>query len=140
MGNIDTHRASMEAFNRRDFEGAAGPMREDATYTDHARGVTVKGPLEAMDNLKGWAEAFSDGQATELQFIDGGDHTACLFHARGTNDGPLGPLPATGKRVDVPFCEVMHYDAQGKITSAELFYDNMTMLVQLGHMQPVSQG
>lgn len=140
MGNIDTHRATMEAFNRRDWAGTVGPMREDAVYTDHPRGTSAKGPAEAIDLLKEWTTAFSDGKSTDHHFIDGGDHTVCLFHARGTNDGPLGPLPATGRRVDVPFCEVLRYDAQGKIIAGEMFYDNMTMLVQLGLVEPMNLG
>lgn len=138
--NVETHRATMEAFNRRDWAGAAGPMREDATYTDHGRDITAKGPVEAMDNLKEWAAAFSDARASDMHFIDGGDYTVCLFHGQGTNDGPMGPLPATGKRMDTAFCEVMHFDSHGKIISGELFYDNLSMLVQLGHMKPMDLG
>lgn len=137
MGNIDTHRATQEAFNRRDYEAAAGPMREDAVYTDHPRNATVKGPVELVDWLKEWTKAFSDARSTDHHFIDGGDHTVCLFHGRGTNDGPLGPLPATGRRMDLPFCEVLRYDAQGKIIAGEIFYDSMSMLVQLGHAKPM---
>jgi ketosteroid isomerase-like protein len=140
MGNVDTHRATHEAFNRRDFAGAAGPMREDAIFTDHPRGESVKGPVEMADWLKAWAAGFSDARSTDDRFIDGGDYTVCLFHAQGTNDGPLGPLPATGRRMDLPFCEVLHYDAQGKIIAGEVFYDTMSMMVQLGHAEPMPAG
>jgi hypothetical protein len=139
MGNVDTHRATHEAFNRRDYEGAAGPMREDAIHTDHGRNTSAKGPLEFVDWLKGWTTAFSDGKITDPRYIDGGDHTVCLFHGQGTNDGPLGTLPATGKRMDLPFCEVLRYDHQGNIVAGELFYDSMSMLVQLGHTEPVPE-
>ena len=44
--------------------------------------------------------------------------------------------PATGKPMNMPFCEVMTYDADGKIVRGELFYDQAMMLVKLGHMPP----
>ncbi|MGN9906206.1 ester cyclase [Phytohabitans sp. LJ34] len=135
--NVETHRATMEAFNNRDWAAAAGPMREDAIYTDHPRGESVKGPVELVDWMKEWAAGFSDGRSVDHRFIDGGDYTVCLFRAQGTNDGPMGPLPATGRRIDVPFCEVFHYDSDGKIVSGEMFYDVMTMMVQLGHAEPM---
>lgn len=139
MGNVDTHRATHEAFNRRDYEGAAGPMREDAIYTDHPRNADAKGPLEFIDYIKGWTTAFSDARVTDPHYIEGDDHTVCLFHGQGTNDGPLGSLPATGKRLDLPFCEVLRYDHHGKIVAGELFYDSLTMLVQLGHAKPIPE-
>ena len=36
----------------------------------------------------------------------------------------------------MPFCEVKYWDASGKTTRAEWYYDQVGMLVQLGHMQP----
>jgi len=52
----------------------------------------------------------------------------------------MGPLQATGRRMDLPFCEVMTYDAQGRIVAGEMFYDSTTMMVQLGLMEPPPMG
>ena len=41
----------------------------------------------------------------------------------------LGALP-------MPFCEIMTYGADGMIVRGELYYDQVSMLVQLGHMPP----
>jgi steroid delta-isomerase-like uncharacterized protein len=136
MSNVDTHRTAHENFNRRDYEAVARPFREDAHYTDHPRNITTKSPVEFVDWLKGWVEAFSDAKVDEVRYIDGGDHTVAIFQGRGTNDGPLGPLPASGRRMDMPYCEVLRYDSEGRITAGEIFYDTATMMVQLGHMEP----
>jgi steroid delta-isomerase-like uncharacterized protein len=136
MSNVDTHRASIEAFNRRDWDEAVRDVREDCVYTDHPANMSVKGPREMMDWLQGWAQSFSDGQAVDAHYIDGGEYTVALFRAQGTNDGPLGSLPATGKRIDVPFCDVLRWDAEGHMISGEAYYDTMTMMVQLGHTEP----
>lgn len=140
MSNVDTHRAAHDAFNRRDYTAAVRAVRDDATYTDHPRNMTTKGPLEFVDWLKGWETAFSDASVGDPQYIDAGDHTVCLFQGRGTNDGVMGPLQATGRRMDLPFCEVMTYDRQGQIVAGELFYDSTTMMVQLGLMEPPPMG
>jgi ketosteroid isomerase-like protein len=51
---------------------------------------------------------------------------------RGTNDGPMGPGNAvTGKRMDMPFCEILRVQ-DGRVVSGEIFYDQLTMLTQLG--------
>jgi ketosteroid isomerase-like protein len=136
MSNVDTHRGIIEAFERRDYDGVARPVREDSISIDHPRDLSVKGPQEMIDWLQGWAAAFSDAHAVDVHLIDGGDQTVALFRAQGTNDGPMGSLPATGKRMDVPFCEVLRYDADGHVVAGEAFYDTTTLMVQLGHMAP----
>jgi ketosteroid isomerase-like protein len=135
MGNADTHRASHQAFDRRDWADLASRARDDVEFTDHPRGTTVKGKQEYIDYLKGWPEAFSDATPADPQYIDAGDHSIAIFYASGTNDGAVGPMPATGKRMHMPMCEVMRYDSNGKIAHGELFYDMATMMIQLGHME-----
>ncbi|MEJ3748851.1 ester cyclase [Actinomycetes bacterium KLBMP 9797] len=137
MSNVDTHRAIMNAFSRRDWDEAVRAVREDCLYTDHPRNLSVKGPREMADWLQGWTQAFPDAKPVDTHIIDGGEYTVALFHAQGTNDGPLGSLPATGKRMDVPFCEVLRYDSEGHIVAGEAFYDVTTLMVQLGHMPPL---
>src|SRR6266540_3546043 len=59
MPNVDTHRQLHELFNRRDWDALGAHLREDVTFTDMARGLTMK----SIDDVKGWlgewATAFS---------------------------------------------------------------------------------
>lgn len=73
---------------------------------------------------------------TNPHVIDGDSYIVLWFTGTGTNDGPLGPLPPTGRQVSMRFCEIREYGADGKAVRGELFYDQVTMLVQLGHMPP----
>lgn len=59
---------------------------------------------------------------------------------RATNNRPLGALPATGRGVTVPFCEVWRLDPEGRIVAGDLYYDQLSLMVQLGHVQPPSAG
>jgi ketosteroid isomerase-like protein len=140
MSNVDTHRAAHEAFNRRDYDEVVRSFREDLVYTDHPRNITTKGPAEFIGWLQGWTTAFSDAQVSEVRYIDGGDHSVAIFQGRGTNDGVMGPMQATGKRIDLPICEIFRYDSEGRTVAGEMFYDTMTMLVQLGIMEPPAAG
>jgi steroid delta-isomerase-like uncharacterized protein len=139
MGNIDKHRLAHEAFNRRDWEGVVRDMAPDAEYTDHPRSATTKNAQQFVDYLRGgWTAVFSDAAVTNARYTEGGDRTIAQFDGAGTNDGAVGALPATGKTMNMPFCEVMTYDADGRIVMGELYYDQVTMLVQLGHMPPAA--
>jgi steroid delta-isomerase-like uncharacterized protein len=136
MSNADSHRRSIDLFNRRDWDAFGADLADECELVDHARNATMKGREQWIEAEKGWIAAFSDGTVTDGRVLDAGSATVLLFTGSGTNDGPLGPMPATGRTVSVPFCEVREYDADGRVTRGEWYYDQVTMLVQLGHMPP----
>jgi steroid delta-isomerase-like uncharacterized protein len=136
MSNADTHRRLADMFNSRDWDGYAADLAADCEYVDQARSITVKGRQQCLEHQQAWVTAFPDGRMTSVRVVDGGASTVMLFTGSGRNDGPLGPLPATGREASAPLCEVLEYDADGKVIRGELYYDQLTLLVQLGHMQP----
>ena len=136
MSNVQKHRDAHMAFNARDYDETAKNMRDDIMWTDHGRNMTMKSKAEFVEWLKGWPAAFSDAKVDEPVYIDGGEYTVCMFKGRGTNDGPFGPMPATNKRLDASYCEVLHWGDDGMAERGELYYDTMTILVGLGHMEP----
>jgi steroid delta-isomerase-like uncharacterized protein len=135
MSAVDRHRDAHEEFNARDWAKAVRDFSTDTVYTDHPRGLTLKGPDQFIGWLQEWVSAFSDGHVGEVRYIDGGTTSVAQFRGTGTQDGPAGPLPASGKRMDVPFCEILRFDDQGRIVEGEMYYDQVTMLTQLGHLQ-----
>lgn len=136
MSNADSHLRSADLFNARDWNSFAADLAEDCELVDQARGSTAKGREQWIDAEKAWVGGFSDGRVTDTRIIDGGTSTVLLFTGSGTNDGPLGHLPATGRAVNLPFCEIRYWDADGRTTRGEWYYDQVSMLIQLGHMQP----
>jgi hypothetical protein len=136
MSNINKHRAVHEAFNRRDWTALTKNFASDIEYTDHPRRVMLKDPHELVDHLKtSWVAAFSDSAITEIDYIDAGRHVVAHFIGTGINDGTFGPMPRTIRRVFTPFCEIMQFNEAGQIISGSLYYDLVTILVQLGHME-----
>ena len=134
--NVETFRAAHQAFNRRDFDAVVKAMAEDLAYHDRARGATFSGRDGFREFMQGWVTAFSNAEVSEPNYIDAGDTVIAEFIARGVNDGPLGPLPKTGRQMNLHFCEILRFDDKGQIVSGNLYYDQLSMMTQLGHAQP----
>ena len=138
MANSDIHRELHDLFNRRDFEGLRGRIRADAVYIDHPRAISVKGPDEFVSWLEGWSTAMSDARCDDGRYLDAGDTSVAQFVGRGRNDGQLGPFPPSNNQLAFDLCEVLTYDADGIVTGGELYYDQMTILTQMGVAPPTS--
>jgi hypothetical protein len=138
--NVEAHRAGHQAFNRRDFQAMTRRYAEHIIWTDRARGLTFRTPQQFRDEfLAGWVAASSDIRITDPSYIDAGQTVVCTFAVVGSNDGPLGPFPATGKQFALPLCEMWHFDPSGRVVGGDLYYDQVSLLTQLGLMpQPSS--
>jgi steroid delta-isomerase-like uncharacterized protein len=131
--NVDTYRAGHEAFNRRDFGAMVEEYADRITWTDHARGVTFTTPRQfEQDFLREWIGASSDCEVTDARYTAAGQTVVARFTARGTHDGPLGPFPATGIKWTLPICEMWHFDSVGRVVGGEIWYDQASLLMQLG--------
>jgi hypothetical protein len=42
--------------------------------------------------------------------------------------------------MSLPFCEICQFDKQGRIVSGGCYYDQYTLLTQLGHVTPLAAG
>jgi steroid delta-isomerase-like uncharacterized protein len=130
--NVATALAVYDAFNARDLDKAVSTTLENVPWEDHGRGVTTKTRAELKASFKDWADGFSDGKITDTKAIDAGDTVIVEYIGRGTNDGPMGPAPATGKRVSLPFVDIVHFNKDGKISGGASYYDMFSLLVQMG--------
>jgi hypothetical protein len=128
---------SLPAIGRRQERPARGPgvrslMVETIAYGDRPRGLELGCLDEFLGWLREWTTGMSDARVSEPDYLEAGEYSVCRFMGRGTNDGPMGPGQAvTGKRMDMPFCEILRVQ-DGRVVSGEIFYDQLTMLTQLG--------
>lgn len=136
--NVETLRAAHESWNKRDFAGIVKNSAEELVYTDNARATTLNGRDQFREWTEGWAKAFPDGRITNPEYIDAGDTVITRFTVEGTNNGPFGSLKATGQPMSLPFCEICQFDKQGRMVSGGCYYDQYTLLTQLGHIQPLA--
>ena len=134
--NVEAHRTAHENWSRRGFDALVSEMVANFIYRDHARGLSISTRDGFKEYVAEWAESFPDGVITDDQYRDAGDSVVSEFIVRGTNDGPLGSLSATGRSWTGHLCEIMNFDSEGRIVSGCLYYDQLSMLVQLGHAEP----
>jgi steroid delta-isomerase-like uncharacterized protein len=133
--NVETLKGLVDAFNaRKDLEAIANAYSEQTVLVDHARNETMKGRAAAKENWSMWATAFPDGKIEDVRYVDGGDTIAMHFVGHGKNDGQLGPMPATGKTITLPFCSVFGFDSSAHIVEQDDYWDQLGFMVQLGHM------
>ncbi len=69
------------------------------------------------------------------QLVAEGDLVAVRATYSGTQEGPLGELPATGRTVRAPFLGLFRIES-GRIAELWVEWDNLAMLTQLGLFPP----
>jgi steroid delta-isomerase-like uncharacterized protein len=138
--HVERHRAGHEAFNRRDFAAMTSHYADRIRWTDRARDLTFRNPAEFRDDfLAGWVQASSDIRIADAGYLDAGAASVATFTVTGTHDGPLGPFPATGRAFSLALCELWHFDRDGQVVGGDLYYDQVSLLMQLGLLpQPSS--
>jgi SnoaL-like polyketide cyclase len=58
----------------------------------------------------------------------------CTFTAIGAHDGRSDRSPPTGKEFTLSLCEMWHFDSSGRVVGGYLYYDQVSLLTQLGLM------
>ena len=135
MSNVDTHTELHGLFNDRDYDGVQKRIADDFAYTDHARNITMTTAQEFLGWLQDWVTSL-DGRVTGARYVDAGDTTIARFVGRGINIGPIGALPATEREAAFDLCELLTFDADGLVTGGDIYYDQLGLLAQLGHVEP----
>jgi steroid delta-isomerase-like uncharacterized protein len=135
--NTKLVRSMYECFNSRNFHRAISLVTKDFEWMNVPFGARFTGPDGALEFLEGWARAIPDSRVTLSNVIGAGDHVFTEFFFRGTHQGTLevpgGQLAPTGKRVDVPVCEIVHCTG-GKIATIRTYFDAATLMRELGLM------
>jgi len=129
-----TVRRQLDAFNRHDEAAFVEVIATNYKTVDIPSGETLRGNDGAREFFRKWDKAFPDGKTTIHDELVSGDTVTLLFTGEGTQTGPLGPFPPSNKRASVEFASVNRLDAQGKITETASYYDQLSMLAQLGHI------
>ncbi len=106
----------------------------DIVHVSAAAG-TVTGIEAFLAFVTGFKQAFPDLRWKMREFIEGSDAVVAEGVFLGTNTGPMvGPgasIPATGRRVELPFCDIWKV-SNGRLVENRIYYDQVTFLGQLG--------
>jgi len=130
--NATTALDQVDSFNQRDFDTQVSGYADEFTMTDHARGITLRSKEEVKDWMQDWIAASSDSKVSVVEVIDAGDVVVSVLDMTGMNDGPLGPMPASGRRFSTRGIQILHFDKAGRIVAHDNFFDQLSIMVQLG--------
>ncbi len=117
------------------LEKSLATFAADSTLIDVPSGRTLPGVDGYKQLVLFFAEAFPGSRTEITTMFASEDQVVVEFIGRGTNTGPLhmptGDIPATGRNLEMSFCEVIQC-RNGKIVNFHIYFDNMTLLQQLG--------
>ncbi len=138
MNNEQIIRKAYEVAEKVDVKGWTQCFTPDGTFTDMSIGVTYRGPdgpTGLGKTVEVYAKAFPDMHRELYRFFSIGDVVVVELALQGTHQGPLptpmGILPATGKRMDAPCCDVFRI-VNGKIQSFNCYPSGTVIFAQLG--------
>ncbi len=134
--NKDLVRQFIEALNAADLEALDEIVTEDfARHSQATAGPQVSSREEFIQLQESFLAIFPDQRVTIRKLVAEADEVAALATYSGTQTGPMGDLPATGKSVESTFLAVFRVDA-GRIAELWVEWDNVAMLTQLGLFPP----
>lgn len=124
-------RALEEHFNQGNLDLAEEIFAPDYVNHDPATPDFGSGPEAANQAARLYRGAFPDAQITVEDQIAEGDKVATRWSARGTHQGELAGVPASGNRVEITGIQIDRI-AEGKIAEGWINYDAMGMMQQIG--------
>lgn len=138
--NKEVIRQFEEAINNQEFD-----LLDDLMMPDLVRHcqATPEVQVRSLEEFKALQEGFllsipDQRIATDIIFGEG-DYVATYSTYSGTQEGPMGNFPTSGKKVELTFPTIFRL-VDGKIAEIWVEWDNISFLSQLGHFPPPEAG
>ena len=137
MGELERNKAVVRAFvaavNAQDWGRIAELVAPDFVRHSHAGGSPgIRSRDELVRFLRGEFETFPDAREEIADLVAEGDRVAVRHAFRGTQTGPMGPHPPSGRVMAADYLAIYRL-AGGVIAEAWAEWDNLSGLSQLGH-------
>ncbi len=132
--NLSIAKSMYKFFNERKFDEALKNLSDNVIIHNMAQNIQMNGKEGFLGFMNFWVSAFPDAKVEIKSMNVSGDNVITEFRGRGTNKGildtPMGKIGPTGKKIDIPFCEIFEI-RNGKLVSSHLYFDVATMMQQL---------
>jgi steroid delta-isomerase-like uncharacterized protein len=132
---IDAAKASILAYNAKNWDNVRAALTQDALYDEVATHRSIQGRDQVVECWQGWARALPDSTATFHGAIASGTTVCIELSWRGTHSGPLelptGSVAGTNRSIEIRACQVFEM-SEGKARTIRHYFDMATMLQQLG--------
>jgi steroid delta-isomerase-like uncharacterized protein len=130
--NKDLVRRFGEAINSANWDALDDVLTED--FKRHCQ-ATPDVKVESLEEFKAlqqsFLETFPDQRVTVDTMIAEGDKVGFMGTYSGTQMGPMGDIPATGKKGEVRIAGFFRIEG-GRIAELSIEWDNVAFLSQLG--------
>lgn len=104
-------------------------------HSQATAGPEVTSRAAFVELQKTFLATMPDQHITIESMVAEGDRVAVLATYAGTQTGPMGDIPATGRTVELRFLAIFRI-ADGMIAELWVEWDNVAMLTQLGLFPP----
>jgi len=127
----------VDAGNARDFDALAAIVAPN--FERHCP-ATPDVQVRSWDDFRAFLEqdlaTSPDSHVTLHDLVAEGDRVAFWATYAATQSGPMGPFPPTGRRFACEFSGIFRI-AQDRIAELRVTWDNVGILMQLGHLAPM---
>ena len=138
--NKEIVRAFAEAGNANDLNAFDTLLAPDfVRHCEATPEVAVTNCEEFKEFYRETAKTFPDQRMTLDSLVAEGDRVAFWGAFSGTQEGPMGPFPPTGKRLESEIGGMFRIEA-GRIAELWVTWDNLSGLAQLGLFPPPESG
>jgi steroid delta-isomerase-like uncharacterized protein len=120
------------AINRADWLALDSLITDDFSRHSQASPVEVRTSEAFIALQETFYASTPDQKITIEMLVAEGDFVAAYATYTGTQTGPLGDLPATGKSMESIFITFFRIE-NNRIAELWVEWDNLAMLTQLGH-------
>jgi len=134
--NKNLVRTFADAGNGNDLEAFDALLAPDfVRHCEATPEVNVTSCEDFKEFYRETAKTFPDQRMTLDRLVAEGDRVAFWGTFSGTQEGPMGPFPPTGKRLVSEIGGVFRIEA-GRIAELWVTWDNLSGLAQLGLFPP----
>ena len=131
QNKLTVRRLVEEGFNKQNLRLIDETFAKDAISHDPSQPNLGRGPEGARESMRVYSTAFPDAKVTIDREIAEGDYVVQLLSTSGTHTGPLGNIPATGKKTNVTGVITSKLQ-DGKVVETWSLWDQLTLMQQLG--------
>jgi steroid delta-isomerase-like uncharacterized protein len=129
-------RSFSDAGNQSDLDAFDAILTDDfVRHCEATPEISVARREEFKEFYRETAKTFPDQRMTLDSLVAEGDRVAFWGRFSGTQEGPMGPFPPTGKRMESQIAGMFRIES-GKIAELWVTWDNLAGLTQLGLFPP----
>ena len=131
QNKLTVRRLVEDGFNKHNLKLLDEIFAKDAISHDPSQPNLGRGPEGARESMAVYTTAFPDSTIIIEREIAEGDYVVQHLRASGTHTGPLGAIPATGKKTNVTGVITSKLQ-DGRVVETWSLWDQLSLMQQLG--------